>query len=378
MTKSVAFVAACRGARLTFFAAGLAIGGWASLIPSIKHNLVLGDAGFGSILLCLGLGSLCAMPATGILASKIGARQIIVIAGVLNSVLLPLLAIAPSPVLLGMTLLAFGFFLGALDVAINVHGSAVERVLEKPLMSGFHAMFSVGNLVGAASTTGMLGLGMPPATAGLVCAVIEMGVLLAARRLLLSEGKRPTERLTVPRGAVFVVAGLLGVVFLLEGAFLDWGGLLAIELGHATETTAGMAFSTFAAAMVVMRFFGDALSARFGSTLILFLGTAIAASGIAVIASSQIFVLLLTGCALSGMGLANMAPVLISTAGRLSPGAASVAVSSVATVGYAGHLMGPTVVGFIAQCRDLAFAFWLLAFLLMVTPFLYLAATRRG
>ncbi|WP_460275781.1 MFS transporter [Celeribacter sp. ULVN23_4] len=377
-STNTSLVASCWGARLSFLAAGLSIGGWAPLIPSIKQSLGIGEAAFGSVLLFLGLGSLFAMPPAGIIASKFGAQRILPIVGLMTAVLLPLLALAPSVLLLGATLMIFGAFLGALDVAINVHGSAVEQKARRPLMSGFHALFSVGNLVGAMLATALLGAGLSPVAVATICAVIEALALLIARPMLLSNAGGSAEKLAFPRGVVVVFAALLAVTFLIEGAFLDWSGLLAIELGQASVTTAGWGFSTFAAAMVVMRFSGDFLTARLGTFFMLTFGTVFGAGGIVLALSSGSFGLTLFGFGLSGNGLTNMSPILISAAGRYAPGSAAVAVASATTAGYAGHLMGPALVGFVAEASSLSFAFSLLAGMLSVTPLIYFIAIKTA
>ena len=135
--------------RLAFLAAGLAMSAWAPLVPFAKTRLALGDAELGLLLLCLGAGSLVAMPVTGVLTARYGCRLVVLISGALTCLFVPGLAYAPTPLLLGATLFAVGASIGTLDVAMNVQAVIVERESGGSLMSGFHGLFSVGGFIGA-------------------------------------------------------------------------------------------------------------------------------------------------------------------------------------------------------------------------------------
>ena len=148
--------------RLAFLAAGFGAACWAPLVPFAKERLQVDDGILGLLLLCLGVGSVAAMLLTGVLSVRYGSRPIILAGGFGLVVLLSLLVVAGSPVLLGLTLFAFGAALGSLDVAMNIHGVEVERAALRPLMSGFHALFSVGGFAGATVITFLLSSKMAP------------------------------------------------------------------------------------------------------------------------------------------------------------------------------------------------------------------------
>lgn len=135
--------------RLAFIVAGFSIAAWAATVPYAKARVGVDEAGLGILLLCLGGGSILAMPPSGGLCARFGSRAVILAGGIGVTLMLPMLALASSPVLLGLALAAFGAWLGALEVAMNIHASEVQNSADKPLMSGFHAMFSVGGFVGA-------------------------------------------------------------------------------------------------------------------------------------------------------------------------------------------------------------------------------------
>ncbi|MES1148644.1 MAG: MFS transporter, partial [Bradyrhizobium guangdongense] len=144
--------------RLSFLVAGFGMACWAPLVPFAKERLAVDDGVLGLLLLCLGIGSVVAMVVTGMLSARHGSKPIIIAGGLGLAAMLPFLSIASTPVTLGLTLLAFGAALGSIDVAMNIHAVEVERASERPLMSGFHAQFSIGGFLGSAAMTALLSL----------------------------------------------------------------------------------------------------------------------------------------------------------------------------------------------------------------------------
>ncbi|HJU39077.1 MAG TPA: MFS transporter, partial [Tahibacter sp.] len=171
--------------RVGFFVAGFGIACWAPLVPFAKARLGIDDGMLGLLLLCLGIGSVAAMLAAGMLSARFGARPVVVASGFGLAATLPLLAAAPTPLALGAALFLFGASLGSLDVAINIHAVEVERDARQPLMSGFHAQFSVGGFAGAAAMTALLSLGLGPFASALAGALpCAFATAVAAPRLL--------------------------------------------------------------------------------------------------------------------------------------------------------------------------------------------------
>ena len=171
--------------RLAFLAAGFGAACWAPLVPFAKERLQVDDGILGLLLLCLGVGSVAAMLLTGVLSVRYGSRPIILTGGFGLAVLLPLLVVAGSPVSLGLTLFAFGAALGSLDVAMNIHGVDVERAALRPLMSGFHALFSVGGFAGATVIAFLLSSRIAPlASTSFASGLMAIAMTFAAPRLL--------------------------------------------------------------------------------------------------------------------------------------------------------------------------------------------------
>lgn len=189
--------------RIAFFVAGFGIACWAPLVPFAKQRLGVDDATLGLLLLCIGIGSVVAMLATGPLSARYGSRPVIVAGGIGLAVLLPLLAGASTPATLAGVLLLFGASLGSIDVAMNVHAVEVERDADRPLMSGFHALFSVGGFAGSSLMTLLLSAGVDALAGTGAAALLMLAAMLVAWPRLLAARKADESPLFVrPRGIV--------------------------------------------------------------------------------------------------------------------------------------------------------------------------------
>lgn len=359
--------------RLAFFAAGFAMACLAPLFPFIKSNVAADEALFGLLLLGLGLGSIIAMPVTGIIAARKGARMMVLLGGVGLVITLPLVAVSTTPLALAFGLFLFGASLGTIDVAMNVHGAEIEARENRPLMSNFHAQFSIGGFFGAGLMTVLLTFGVSFTQAAFIGALVVLAAMsLTPSRLLTARSDEPAP-FAFPRGIVLLLALLAAVTFLVEGAMLDWGALLIIELSIAPDASAGIGYIIFSVAMVFARLTGDRTVAAFGALRVLIFGGIIMSAGIAIILLASLKGLALIGFALAGLGAANLVPIVFSAAGRQKVMPAGLAVASVTTTGYAGILLGPALIGFTADVTSLPSAFWLLAVLVLIVP----ATARR-
>src|SRR5476649_812068 len=337
--------------RLAFLVAGLAMSAWAPLVPYAKARIGLDEGGLGLLLLCLGGGSLLAMPLTGVLSLRFGCRAVILWAGALTCLLLPGLACAPSAPLLALNLFVFGAAIGTLDVAMNVQAVIVERDSGGALMSGFHGLFSVGGFVGAGSMALMLWGGLAPLAAAAVLAFVSALLLAGAAPYLLREPDHAGAGgplFVMPHGAVIFIGVLCFIVFLAEGAMLDWSALFLTGARGLDAGRGGLGYAAFASAMTL---------GRLGGKRVLLLGGACAAAGFlfAVLAPSAGAALL--GFVLIGLGASNIVPILFSAAGRQKAMPAGLAISAITTIGYAGILAGPAIIGFVARAASLNVAF---------------------
>jgi predicted MFS family arabinose efflux permease len=350
--------------RLAFFVVGFGMSAWAPLVPFAQTRSGIGAYGLGLLLLCLGAGSIVTMSLAGALAARFGCRRVIVASTLPLCVSLPLLAVLVHPAALAGALLMFGAALGSLDVTMNIQAIIVERASGRAMMSGFHGLFSVGGIAGAASVTLMLGVGASPLLATLVVvAIIGVVMALAGPHLLAYGSRNDAPGFTLPRGIVLFIGALCFVAFLAEGAMLDWSAVfLTSVLGMATAF-AGLGYATFSATMTIGRLTGDRVVARFGGPAVVVLGGLFAALGFALATLAMSWPLVLLGFGLIGAGCANIVPVLYTSVGRQNVMPEHAGVSAVTTLGYAGILAGPALIGFVAQGTSLSAAFLLLMLL---------------
>jgi predicted MFS family arabinose efflux permease len=354
--------------RLAFLVAGFGIACWAPLVPFAKHRLGIDDATLGLLLLCIGAGSVLSMIATGPVSARYGSKPVIMGSGIMLALVLPTLSVAATPAALGAMLLLFGAALGSLDVAMNIHAVEVERGAGRPLMSGFHALFSIGGLAGSGLMTLFLSTGIATLPATLVCcALMLIAMVVAAPRLLKAAPAEAGAVFVVPHGIVLLLAALAMVTFLAEGAMLDWGALFVTHRHLAAPEQAGIGYILFATAMTCGRLFGDALVARLGDTRTLIGGGLVAVGGFVslLIAPSP---LALGGFLLIGLGASNIVPVLFRRAGTQTRMPPALAIGAITTLGYAGILVGPAGIGFVGKALGLTPAFWILAGLMALVP----------
>jgi MFS family permease len=355
---------------LVFFLNGAGFAAWAARIPAVRDRLELTEASLGLALAMIAVGSLVAMPLSGWLSARWGSRRTTRIALSGFALALPLLALAPSYLALVGAALVAGAFMGSLDVAMNAHGVAVERHYPRPILSAFHAAFSLGALVGAA------------ASAGIVALDVDVRVHLAAAGVLVLALGVPATRRLLPAGAdrgetgapVFVrppralwALGLIAFAGLLaEGAATDWSALYVTDALESSAVLGALTFAFFQITMTVGRLVGDRVTAAVGPVALLRGGGLIAAVGLAGALVVAEPVAAFVGFACLGAGLAVVVPVVFRAASEqpgLAPGPGLAAVS---TMGYLGFLAGPPLIGALASATSLSLALGLVVALVLL------------
>lgn len=363
--------------RLSFFAAGFGASCWAPLVPYAKARLQIDDGRLGLLLLCIGIGSVAVMPATGGLVARLGSRAVILAGGFGFCLAIPFLAIASDVQLMAAALLLFGASLGAMDVAMNIHAVEVERVASRPLMSGFHGLFSIGGFAGSGTVTLLLASGVSLAAASVVSLlVVAASVIVASPRFLETRAATSSPFFVWPRGLVLLLGALAFVSFLVEGAILDWSALL-LTRHHAFDAAhGGVAYALFSIAMTVGRLTGDRVVAHLGARRVMVFGGLLTAVGLLTVLPGVLPGFALGGFLLIGIGASNIVPVLFSAAGRQTAMPSGLAIAAMTAIGYAGILAGPAVIGFVAQATSLPIAFVLLATLMLTVPLCARAVTK--
>ena len=349
-----------RGAtRVQFFCLGAAFGTWGVHVPSAKLHYALGDVGLAFALFAAGVGAVLALFRAGAIVGRVGARAACVGSGSVVCATLALLLATPAYALLLLWLTLFGAAGAIFDVAINTEGSALEAEGGRKVMSGFHAMFSVGGMAAAGVGAWLLRHGVAaPVHLGVAGGVLAMAIGIASRSMLPTAPPEPVALGggSRPRGVLLLLGLLAAAGMLAEGAMYDWSVLyLHLELG-APQSAAALGYASFTGAMAAGRFGGDALRARFSAARLLGASAALAAVAMAAVLLVADPRLALLGFALVGLGLANVVPILLAGATRVPGVAPAAAIATVSALGYAGFLCGPPLVGALAEATSLTVA----------------------
>ncbi|MFE2630874.1 MFS transporter [Streptomyces sp. NPDC059374] len=370
-----------------FVLCGTLMGAWVVHIPAVEERVGVSHATLGGLLVLLGLGAFAGMQVAGPLTDRLGARVVVPATGVLCGAALVLPGLAHDPWTLAGALLVFGFCNGGLDVSMNAHAVHVEKAYSRPVMSGFHATFSVGGVLAALVAAGATAAGAEPVVTLAGVGAVSIVIALASARVLMpatpaaeetgggetgggetgGEKTSPASARRATAGRVWLLAVLALMVMLCEGAANDWSALHLKDVLGASTSTAAFGYGTFAAAMTIGRLLADRLAARFGSMAILRYGAAMAGVGITLVAFGPWLWTAFAGWALFGLGLSGCVPQLFSAAGHADPAAAGANVSRVAGLGYVGMLAGPAVIGWLTHVVALNHAFVLLTLLCVTT-----------
>lgn len=339
---------------------------WAPLVPFVKARCGLGEGMLGLLLLCLGTGSIVAMPIAGALARRFGCRAVVIATTGLICLALPVLATSSNLGLLVVALFLFGAGLGSVDCVVNIQAVIVERASGRPMMSGFHGWFSMGGIAAAAGVSALLSIGASPLAASLcVVAGIVAVMLKAGPALLPYAGEGSGSAFAVPHGIVLFIGILCFIVFLTEGSALDWSAVFLTSIRHVDPSRAGLAYAAFAGTMTLGRFAGDSVVHRLGGRPVVIIGGLCAAAGLGVATLIPAWEAAIFGYALLGVGCSNIVPVLYTAVGRQDVMPEHVAVPAITTLGYAGILAGPALIGFVASASSLPLALLTVAALLV-------------
>jgi len=337
---------------LFFLSCGIGMSSWAPMVPYAKTRLGLDDGGLGMLLLTLGGGAMVTMPLTSIFINLFGSRRTMMGAVVVYSAALPFLAVVQQPFLMGLALFVFGAGIGAVDVSMNAQAVVVERKLARPVMSSFHGLYSVGGLLGAAGVSLLLERGFDLFICSVSVAILCLlaGISRYVWLLPKAEDDRIVGgKLVLPRGPVILIGAMCFIGFLAEGALLDWSAVFLKFFRGVEASSAGLGFAAFSAAMVVGRLSGDFIASRFEPLKTVRYGALLAAMGYFISVAIPSTTAAMIGYALIGLGMANVVPLLFSAAGRLPHPPPSVSIPAITTMGYAGLLIGPAVIGFAAD-----------------------------
>jgi predicted MFS family arabinose efflux permease len=344
--------------RAQFFVAGALFATWGVHVPSVKAHYGLGEQALAWAMLAAGAGAVAALLQAGHVLSRVEPRLLVPLTGlVCAAAIASLLASRHYGVLLAL-MLAYGMAAALFDVAINAQATELERLTGRALMSGFHGMFSLGGMAGAAAGSALAagGVGAVPhlAGAGAACALLTCCAAAAMLRQPPAGPEDGQPRLSLPRGALGLIGALAAMGLIAEGAMYDWSVLYLKQDIGAGAAVASLGYTSFSAAMAAARFGGDWVRERMTPVALLRLSGAVGAAGMAVALLVPHPGAVLAGFALAGLGFANIVPVLFSAAAQVPGVPAAHGIAAVASLGYLGLMAGPPVIGFIAEGRTLA------------------------
>ncbi|WP_128547319.1 MFS transporter [Larkinella soli] len=368
--------------QLIFLVCGLGMSSWAPMVPLAKDRLTMNEADLGLLLLLLGAGAMLMMPVSGWLVNRLGSRIVMTGAALVMALALPLLVTLASPAAMAGTLFLFGSGIGTIDVAMNAHGVQVQNLYGRPIMSSLHGLFSLGGLLGSLGLGFLMKLGLNPVYAAVSIAGLMIVITLTQYNYLFplkveqqaiarfsATDEQPSaagRRFGWLDGRVLFLGSMCFVVFLAEGAILDWSAVFLRDTKGVEPEFAGAGYSAFSVAMATMRLVGDGIVARLKGKAVVVGGSLLGAAGLGLAVGSPWVVGVLVGFVLLGLGAANIVPIFFSAAGRLPGISPTVSIPAITTLGYTGMLAGPALLGFIADHSSLSVAFGFLILLLVV------------
>lgn len=370
MTAQSALAAPPRPARLAvaaiFMLNGMALANWIARIPDVKQQLALGDQLLGVVLLFAAIGALIAQPTMGWLIHRFGSQVTTRVMAAAFGLSVALPGMATSVPALMAALFVVGACNGGLDVAMNAQAALVEGRYRRPIMNSFHGLWSVGGLAGAA-IGGLFATQHVPVGAHLLgVALVATALMVLVGRWLLPDagaaaGGEDGPSFALPPRAMLLLGFVAFGVLFCEGAVADWSAVYLREGLGAAPGVAAAAYAVFSLLMAIGRLSGDTIAQRLGPSAVVRGGGALVAAGIALAVGSGIPTLAIVGFGMVGAGLACTFPLILSAAARTPNIAPSTGIAAMATSGYTGFLVGPPLLGTLAEFVSLRGALGLLA-----------------
>jgi len=358
-----------KAVKLIFLVNGFSLATIIPHFPRIQSMHEIGDALMGFALLFPAIGAVSMMLLTGNLIQRFGSKRLILLGGILMQLCIPLILLAPNLNLLAPIFLVFGGATGMMDVAMNTQAARIENIYQRPTMSSIHAVFSLGTLLGGGLTSLLLGLGWTPLEhAGMIAILLILLVIVCGPWLITNEklSAKKSPLVSIPRGPVLVLGLLAMMALIVEGAAMDWSAIYARNLLESSSSQAAAVFTFFALTMTVGRFIGDRLVHHWGPELMLRYSCRLGAFGLLIGLFSDRIEGAMFGFACLGLGLANSVPVIFSSASNIPGVNPGTGIAGVATLGYFGFLIGPPLIGTIAEFLGLDRALLLIVVLCLL------------
>lgn len=356
-----------------FFINGFMHANLASRLPRLQELFQLSNGRLGLVLLCTSIGAVMAMPFTGWLIIQNGSKRIGIVSVFSYCLFFPLVTLVPGVTGLVPVFFMMGVTAGMLDVSMNAQAVMVERGIGKPIMTSFHALFSIGMALGAFCGSGFEKAGIDLGHHLLIITTFCVASAFWVRYYLIHdkpEQKSEGSAFQLPNAAMMSIGVIAFCCMLGEGAMADWSANYLEKISMASKSLAPIGLSAFAIAMTIGRVFGDQARARFGDRKLMVVCGMISTAGILLLLIWTQAYVVITGFFLVGLGLSVIVPIAYSIAGNSTEVSPGVGLAMVTTVGYTGFLFGPPFIGFLADWADLRVALTLIAGLFLIMTIL--------
>ncbi|HCY43143.1 MAG TPA: MFS transporter [Prolixibacteraceae bacterium] len=348
---------------LVYFSMGLCFASWASRIPEIKTMLHLSDAMFGTILFALPVGQFLMMPVSGKLVTRFGSRAVMLISIPLYTLCLLSIGMVREGWQLAVALFAFGLSGNACNISINTQGIQTERLYERPIMASFHGGWSLAGFTGALIGLAMINLKAPPFWHFLVV-ILMVWAILWFNKPFLNRGKvgsnasEPKRRFFSKPDSVLVQLGVIGFCSMAsEGAMFDWSGIYFKDVVKAPDSLVILGYTSFMIMMATGRFVADYFIGKIGRKLLLQICGVMISTGLFTSVFFPYLIPSTLAFMLVGLGVSSIVPTVYSAAGRHSKVPPGIALATVSSVSFLGFLMGPPLIGYIAEAAGLRYSF---------------------
>ena len=350
-----------------FFCQGLAFANWASRIPDIKSSLHLSEAGLGSILLALPVGQLLTMPFSGRLVTRFGSKYVLRVAVVGYVLSLTNIGLVEKPWQLALALCAFGIFGNMCNISVNTQAVHAEALYNRPIMASFHGIWSTAGFTGALIGSLMMKLDIKPYYHFWIIAVFSISMMLIFNRYLLltptSKSASSFTKFKMPHGSLMLLGVIAFCCMSAEGCMFDWSGVYFKQVVKAEGSLVSLGYASFMIMMATGRFTGDRLAMKFGRKKMVQLSGVLIFIGMMIAVLFPTIVMATIGFLIIGFGVSSIIPLMFSTAGKIKEVASGIAIATVSGIGFFGFLIGPPLIGYIAQLAGLQYSFAVIAVL---------------
>ena len=347
-----------------FYIQGVVFGSWASRIPDLKDQLHLGEGALGTILFLLPMGQLTMMPFSGRIVTRFGSRNVLRVALMGYSFILLLIGQVQSAWQLSLCLYLFGLIGNLCNISVNTQGVNAETIHHKPVFSTFHGLWSLGGFTGALVGWLMIRYQVSPSTHfPFITLFVWVNDYIFQRNLIPRQAVStviPKYRFRLPQGQLLLLGLIAFCCMSVEGCMFDWTGVYFRQVVLADERFVSAGYAAFMITMSAGRFMGDRMSVRYGRKRWVMISGVLITLGIGMTVLMPSIVPAVIGCMLTGIGVSSIIPLMYSTAGKDTQIASGIAIASVAGIGYLGFLLGPPIIGHIAEAVGLRYSFALM------------------